>query len=64
MALNARILLGRAVGLAIIVLAYINIVCYNFSIRTLSYTITLEMSVGRNRNKITSYAISGFFFTI
>jgi sugar porter (SP) family MFS transporter len=61
---NAQGEFSRGVGLAIVILAYINIVCYNFSIGTLSYTIASEMSVGRNRNKITSCAIGVFFFTV
>lgn len=54
----------EGVGIAIVVLAYVNIVCYNFSIGTLSYSIASEMSVGRNRNKITSCAIGVFFITV
>lgn len=46
------------------VFAYFNIVFYNFSIGTLSYTIASEMAVGRNRNKITSCALGTFFFTV
>ncbi|KAF9893943.1 hypothetical protein FE257_008914 [Aspergillus nanangensis] len=54
----------RGIGLAIVVFAYLNIVFYNFSIGTLSYTIASEMAVGRNRNKITSCAIGVFFITV
>ncbi|RMJ21112.1 Sugar and other transporter [Aspergillus sp. HF37] len=61
---NAQGEFSRGIGLAIVILAYVNIVCYNFSIGTLSYTIASEMSVGRNRNKITSCAIGVFFFTV
>lgn len=55
---------SRGVGIGIVVFAYINIVCYNFSIGTLSYTIASEMAVGRNRNKITACALGTFFFTV
>jgi sugar porter (SP) family MFS transporter len=44
---------SRGIGIGIVVLAYLNIIFYNFSIGTLSYSIASEMSVGRNRNKIT-----------
>ena len=54
----------RGVGIAIVIFAYINIVCFNFSIGTLSYTISSEMAVGRNRNKITACAMGVFFFTV
>ncbi|USW54918.1 Putative major facilitator, sugar transporter, major facilitator superfamily [Septoria linicola] len=55
---------SRGIGIGIVVFAYFNIVFYNFSIGTLSYTIASEMSVGRNRNKITSCALGTFFFTV
>ncbi|KAJ5686983.1 hypothetical protein N7536_009602 [Penicillium majusculum] len=55
---------GRGIGIGIVVLAYINIIFYNFSIGTLSYSIASEMSVGRNRNKITSCAMAVFFLTV
>ncbi|KAL4772329.1 general substrate transporter [Aspergillus nidulans var. acristatus] len=55
---------SRGVGIGIVVLAYINIIFYNFSIGTLSYSIASEMSVGRNRNKITSCAMGVFFVTV
>ncbi|KAL5337269.1 general substrate transporter [Aspergillus crustosus] len=55
---------GRGIGIGIVVLAYINIIFYNFSIGTLSYSIASEMSVGRNRNKITSCAMGVFFVTV
>ncbi|KAF3403560.1 Galactose transporter [Penicillium rolfsii] len=54
----------RGVGIAIVVFAYINIICFNFSIGTLSYTISSEMAVGLNRNKITACAMGVFFFTV
>lgn len=54
----------RPVGITIVVFSYINIICFNFSIGTLSYTIASEMAVGRNRNKITASAIGVFFFTV
>ncbi|KAL4970998.1 general substrate transporter [Aspergillus stella-maris] len=54
----------RGIGIGIVVLAYINIIFYNFSIGTLSYSIASEMSVGRNRNKITSCAMGVFFVTV
>lgn len=55
---------SRGIGIGIVVFAYFNIVFYNFSIGTLSYTIASEMAVGRNRNKITSCALGTFFFTV
>ncbi|KAL4876854.1 general substrate transporter [Aspergillus karnatakaensis] len=55
---------SRGIGIGIVVLAYINIIFYNFSIGTLSYSIAAEMSVGRNRNKITSCAMGVFFVTV
>lgn len=55
---------SRGIGIGIVVLAYVNIIFYNFSIGTLSYSIASEMSVGRNRNKITSCAIGVFFVTV
>lgn len=55
---------SRGVGIGIVVFAFVNIVCFNFSIGTLSYTIASEMAVGRNRNKITGCAIGVFFFTV
>jgi sugar porter (SP) family MFS transporter len=54
----------KPVGITIVVFSYINIVCFNFSIGTLSYTMASEMAVGRNRNKITASAIGVFFFTV
>jgi hypothetical protein len=47
----------KSVGITIVVFSYINIICFNFSIGTLSYTIASEMAVVRNRNKITAAAI-------
>ncbi|PLB48651.1 general substrate transporter [Aspergillus steynii IBT 23096] len=55
---------GYGVSIGIIVLAYVNIIAVNFSISTVSYSIVSEMAVGRNRNKITSCAISVFFITV
>ncbi|KAK4498379.1 hypothetical protein PRZ48_011037 [Zasmidium cellare] len=55
---------SRGIGIGIVVFAYFNIVFYNFSIGTLSYTIASEMAVGRNRNKITACALGTFFFTV
>lgn len=55
---------SKGVGTTIVVFAYINIICFNFSIGTYSYTIASEMAVGRNRNKITACAICVFFFTV
>ncbi|KAF3021120.1 hypothetical protein E8E14_013556 [Neopestalotiopsis sp. 37M] len=55
---------SQGVGIAIVVFSYINIVCFNFSIGTLSYTIASEMAVGRNRTKITACSICLFFFTV
>jgi sugar porter (SP) family MFS transporter len=55
---------SRGVGIAIVVFAFLNVVFFNFSIGTLSYTIASEMAVGRNRNKITASAIGVFFFTV
>ncbi|KAJ6136746.1 hypothetical protein N7497_012450 [Penicillium chrysogenum] len=56
--------LRRGIGIGIVVLAYVNIIFYNFSIGTLSYSIASEMSVGRNRNKITACAMGVFFLTV
>ncbi|PMD12677.1 general substrate transporter [Hyaloscypha hepaticicola] len=55
---------SKPVGITIVVFSYINIICFNFSIGTLSYTIASEMAVGRNRNKITAAAIGVFFLTV
>ena len=55
---------SRGIGIGIVVLTYLNIIFYNFSIGTLSYSIASEMSVGRNRNKITSCAMGVFFVTV
>jgi predicted small integral membrane protein len=52
---------GRGIGIGIVVLAYINIIFYNFSIGTRSYSIASEMSIGRNRNKITSCSMGILF---
>ena len=46
------------------VFSYIVIVCFNFSLGPLAYTINSEMAVGRNRNKIVSIAICSFFITV
>ena len=54
----------HSVGIAIVVFTYINIVLFNLSIGTLSYTISSEMAVGRNRNKITACSMGMFFFTV
>jgi hypothetical protein len=55
---------SKPIGITIVVFSYINIICFNFSIGTLSYTMASEMAVGRNRNKITAAAIGVFFFTV
>jgi sugar porter (SP) family MFS transporter len=55
---------SRGVGIAIVVFAFFNVVFFNFSIGTLSYTMASEMAVGRNRNKITASAIGVFFLTV
>ncbi|CAI7617388.1 unnamed protein product, partial [Penicillium viridicatum] len=52
----------QSVGIAIVVFAYINIVFLTSP--TLSYTISSEMAVGQNRNKITACAMGVFFFTV
>lgn len=52
------------ISTAIVVFSYIVIVCFNFSLGPLAYTIASEMAVGRNRNKIMSCAIVTFFFTV
>jgi len=54
----------KPVGITIVAFSYINIICFNFSIGTLSYTIASEMAVGRNRNKITAAAIGVFFLLL
>jgi hypothetical protein len=53
---------GRGIGIGIVVLAYINIIFYNFSIGTRSYSIASEMSIGRNRNKITSCSMGIYVY--
>lgn len=53
-----------SVSIAIVVFSYIVIVCFNFSLGPLAYTINSEMAVGRNRNKIVSVAICSFFITV
>lgn len=55
---------SRSVGIVIVVFAFFNVVFFNFSIGTLSYTMASEMAVGRNRNKISAAAIGVFFFTV
>jgi len=55
---------SRGVGIAIVVFAFFNVVFFNFSIGTLSYTMASEMAVGRNRNKITAASIGVFFLTV
>lgn len=52
------------ISTAIVVLSYIVIVCFNFSLGPLAFTIASEMAVGRNRNKIMSCSIVTFFFTV
>ncbi|CAH0056912.1 unnamed protein product [Clonostachys solani] len=52
------------VSSAIVVFSYIVIVCFNFSMGPLAFTIASECAVGRNRNKIMSCAIGSFFFTV
>ncbi|KAE9575476.1 Hexose transporter HXT13 [Colletotrichum fructicola] len=49
---------------AIVVFSYIVIVCFNFSLGPLAFTIASEMAVGRNRNKIMSCSIVCFFLTV
>jgi hypothetical protein len=49
---------------AIVVFSYIVIVCFNFSLGPLAFTIAYEMAVGRNRNKIMYCAIVSFFITV
>lgn len=55
---------SRGTSIGIVVFAFFNIVFFNFSIGTLSYTIASEMSVGPNRNKITACAMGVFFFMV
>ncbi|KAH7139852.1 general substrate transporter [Dactylonectria estremocensis] len=52
------------ISTAIVVFSYIVIVCFNFSLGPLAFTIASEMAVGRNRNKIMSCSIVTFFFTV
>lgn len=52
------------ISTAIVVFSYIVIVCFNFSLGPLAYTIASETAVGRNRNKIMSCSIVTFFFTV
>lgn len=52
------------ISAAIVVFSYIVIVCFNFSLGPLAFTIASEMAVGRNRNKIMSCSIVSFFITV
>lgn len=52
------------ISTAIVVFSYVVIVCFNFSLGPLAFTIASEMAVGRNRNKIMSCSIVSFFFTV
>ncbi|KAL1864272.1 hypothetical protein VTK73DRAFT_6003 [Phialemonium thermophilum] len=55
---------SSGVSAAIVVFSYVVIVCFNFSLGPLAFTVASEMAVGRNRNKIMSCAIVSFFFTV
>lgn len=52
------------ISAAIVVFSYVVIVCFNFSLGPLAFTIASEVAVGRNRNKIMSCSIVSFFFTV
>lgn len=52
------------ISTSIVVFSYVVIVCYNFSLGPLAFTIASEMAVGPNRNKIMSCSIVSFFFTV
>lgn len=52
------------ISTAIVVFSYVVIVCFNFSLGPLAFTIASEMAVGRNRNKIMSCSIVSFFLTV
>lgn len=52
------------IAAAIVVFSYVVIVCFNFSLGPLAFTIASEVAVGRNRNKIMSCSIVSFFFTV
>jgi hypothetical protein len=55
---------STGISIAIVVFSYVVIVCFNFSLGPLAFTIASEMAVGRNRNKIMSCSIVSFFFTV
>ncbi|KAH8897608.1 putative sugar transporter [Thozetella sp. PMI_491] len=52
------------ISTTIVVFSYVVIVCFNFSLGPLAFTIASEVAVGRNRNKIMSCSIVSFFFTV
>ncbi|KFA50077.1 hypothetical protein S40293_08609 [Stachybotrys chartarum IBT 40293] len=52
------------ISAAIVVFSYIVIVCFNFSLGPLAFTVASEAAVGRNRNRIMSCSIVSFFFTV
>lgn len=55
---------STGISAAIVVFSYVVIVCFNFSMGPLAFTIASECAVGRNRNKIMSCSIGSFFFTV
>lgn len=52
------------ISAAIVVFSYFVIICFNFSLGPLAFTIASETATGRNRNKIMSCAIVSFFVTV
>lgn len=55
---------STGISAAIVVFSYVVIVCFNFSLGPLAFTIASEVAVGRNRNKIMSCSIVSFFLTV
>ena len=62
--LGTKRIFSSGIAAAIVVFSYIVIVCFNFSLGPLAFTIASEMAVGRNRNKIMSCSIVSFFLTV
>lgn len=62
--LGTKRVFSTGISAAIVVFSYVVIVCFNFSLGPLAFTIASEVAVGRNRNKIMSCSIVSFFFTV
>ncbi|KAF9872690.1 hypothetical protein CkaCkLH20_09869 [Colletotrichum karsti] len=61
---STRTPFSAGISAAIVVFSYIVIVCFNFSLGPLAFTIASEMAVGKNRNKIMACSIICFFLTV